>query len=185
MKKIRLFTLVALLITISVSTYADGKHGIRAGFQTSNLYNNGSAKNGINQSFYVGVFKEKKILPLLSLGTGLEYSQIGTNIDSDNKEIFHYLNVPINAKVKLGPLYAVAGASLNFLVSQKLIINGSSSDPLINANWFDIPVFAGAGFQFLMIRIEARYFFGTMSLYDSPLTQYKTQAFQLGLALAI
>jgi len=50
---------------------------------------------------------------------------------------------------------------------------------------FDVPVFAGVGFQILMIRIEARYHWGTMSLYDSTIDPYKTQNFQIGLGIAI
>ena len=78
MKNIRLFTLAVLMIGLSISSYADGKKGIRAGFQTSNLYYDGSGMNDISKSFYVGLFKENKIIPMLHIGSGFEYSQIGS-----------------------------------------------------------------------------------------------------------
>jgi len=185
MKNIRLFTLAVLMIGLSISSYADGKKGIRAGFQTSNLYYDGSGMNDISKSFYVGLFKENKIIPMLHIGSGFEYSQIGSYTDGDNNLTLHYLSVPIYAKFKIGPFYALGGAAANFKVGEKYILKGIEVDPIEEANWFDIPVFAGVGFQFLMLRVEARYHWGTMSLYDGATDAFKTQYFQIGLGVAI
>jgi hypothetical protein len=185
MTKIKLFLLVLFMASISISSFADGKKGIRAGYQMSNFYYNGSGMNDAYGSFYIGIFKEHKIVPMIHIGSGLEYSQLGSYTDNDNKVQMHYLSIPINVKAKLGPFYATLGASASFKVGEKWTIKGIEADPLEKANSFDVPVFVGAGFQFLMFRVEARYHWGTMSLYDNTLNPYKTQNLQLGLALAI
>lgn len=190
MKLFRLFTLAFLLIGLTTSTYAGddggGKFGIRAGYSASNIYN-GSSKMNSNSlgSFYVGFFKEHKIVPMLHFGSGLEYSQLGSMENNDNKITMHYLSIPVNLKFKIGPIYALAGASAAFKVGEKWTLLGTKTDPVVKANWFDVPVHVGLGFQILMLRIEARYHWGTMDLYDSPMEGYKTQALQLGLAVAI
>ena len=190
MKLIRLFTLAFLLIGLNLSTYAGddggGKFGIRAGYSASNIYDGSSPLNSnALGSFYVGFFKEHKIVPMLHFSSGLEYSQIGSMENSNNKITMHYLSIPISFKFKIGPVYALAGASSAFKVGEKWTIAGEKEDPIIKANWFDIPVHVGLGIQILMLRIEARYHWGTMSLYDTPIDGYKTQAFQLGLGIAI
>jgi len=190
MKLLRLFTLAFLLIGLNLSTYANddggGKFGIRAGYSASNLYNGSSPLNSkALGSFYVGIFKEHKIVPMLHFGSGLEYSQIGSMENSDNKITMHYLNIPVNFKFKIGPIYALAGASAAFKIGEKWTIGGEKLDPLVKANWFDVPIHVGLGFQILMLRIEARYHWGTMDLYSAPNDGYKTQAFQLGLGIAI
>ena len=185
MTKIKLLLLVLLMSSISISSFAGGKIGIRAGYQMSNLYYNGSSMNDSYGSFYIGVFKEHKVIPMFHIGSGLEYSQIGSYNDNDNKLVMHYLSIPINVKAKLGPFYATVGASASFKVGEKWTVKGVETDLIEKANVFDVPVFAGVGFQILMIRIEARYHWGTMSLYDDTLNPYKTQNLQLGLAVAI
>ena len=59
--------------------------------------------------FYVGVFKEKRIFPFLHWGTGLEYFQNGAGLADNNKQVIKYLGLPIDLKVKPGPVYALAG----------------------------------------------------------------------------
>ncbi len=189
MKLIRLFTLAFLLIGLTLTSYADGgkKFGIRAGYSASNLYKSSSSlKNDALGSFYVGFFNEQRIVPMLTIGSGLEYSQLGTFQNSDNKITMHYLSLPLTLKFKIGPIYALAGASSSFKVSEKWTVAGSKYTPLESekASWFDLPVHVGLGFQILMLRIEARYHWGTLNLYDAPFDGYKTQALQLGLAIA-
>ena len=191
MKTIQLFVLTLLITGFSFSSYAGGKDdekqlGIRAGYQLSNIYDGSSSlnSNGLS-SFYVGFFREQKVAPLLSFGTGFEYSQIGSMQDSDNKIVMHYLSIPVNFKVKLGPVYALAGASAAFKVADKWTVLGVKTDPIVKANWFDVPVHVGVGVQVLSFRVEARYHWGMLSLYESPLDGYKNQAFQLGVGIAI
>jgi hypothetical protein len=184
MKRSKLLIILLFAIGLSINTYADGDKGIRAGYQTSNIYYDGSSMNDMMSSFYIGITKDMKIIPMVHFGSGLEYSQVGTYIDADNKKTLHYLSIPLNFKLKLGPFYALAGAAANIKVGEKWIIKGSDVDPLVSANGFDIPVFAGIGFKILMFNIEARYHWGTMALYDSPADPYKTQYLQLGVGVS-
>ena len=57
----------ALFIIISSSVQAQKTLGVRAGFQSSSFYKGGSMVPETNSynSFYVGVFKEKKQHPYL------------------------------------------------------------------------------------------------------------------------
>ena len=189
MIKLRLITLATLLIALSLPriAFADGgKIGARAGYQLSNIYKNSSSLNeqALN-SFYIGIFSEHKIVPLLSIGSGLEYSQVGSVDDRHISIKMHYLGVPTYLKLKLGPVYALAGGTLNFKIGEQWELKNEKVDPTGPAKWFDIPVYGGIGVQILIFRIEARYHWGTFSLYDKPLLGYKTQYLQIGVAVAI
>ena len=189
MKNIK-FTLFAILImgfTLTVSADdGKGKKGIRAGFQTSNIYYNGSSLESNLNSFYVGFFKDTKIFPMLHFGTGLEYSQMGTFEDNDNKFVMHYLSIPLNLKLKIGPFYGLGGVAANFKVGEKWTIQGLEATSITKAKNFDVPVYAGLGFKVLMLQIEARYYWGTIDLYENTPTidPYKTQYFQLGVGIS-
>lgn len=164
--------------------------GVRAGWQMSGLYEDGSipAGYGTNSGFYVGFFKDTKIIPLLKLGTGLEYGQVGVVKDSSNynaKRVLHYVAIPIDLKVKLGPVFALAGASLNFRVADVNTVNEQKTDPIFESNVFDIPLFVGAGVKILFITIEARYHWGMLNVIGSG-DQFNnnSQYLQLGAAVS-
>ncbi len=187
MKQFRLILLALLFISISTNTFAGDKFGIRAGWQTSNISLN-SYKN-LN-TFYAGIFKEKKILPLIRFGAGIEYQQSGSEFSTDNIMKLHYISVPLYLKVKLGPLYAVAGGAPSFKIAEtwELETAKESYKDLSDINTFDLPIFAGVGFNILLLRIEARYYWGTMELSNSSASVAsgtKNQYFQLGVGLAI
>ncbi|MCK5856408.1 MAG: outer membrane beta-barrel protein [Bacteroidales bacterium] len=186
MKKISLLLIGVILFAFSFTSIAGGKYGLRGGYQLSNIYNGGNSlnKDPLN-SFYVGMFTEQRIVPMLSFGSGSEYSQIGSMTDNNNKVVMHYLSIPTYLKFKIGPFFAIGGASASFKVYEQHFHTDAIQDPFEKAGWFDIPVYAGVGLQFLMIRIEARYNWGTFNLYDSPNDGYKNQYLQLGLAVAI
>ncbi|MCK5847225.1 MAG: outer membrane beta-barrel protein [Bacteroidales bacterium] len=193
MKQFKLLLVSLLVFGLSFNSFAGDKFGIRAGWQFSNFHNSSSSPaftimDEYLNSFYIGIFKEHKIIPLFRLGGGLEYSQIGSAYDSDNLMKLHYLSLPIYAKIKLGPVYGLLGGAPAFKVGEtwKLDIGADASKELFNANTFDLPVFAGLGFNILMLRIEARYYWGTMDVSGNALfSGYKSQQFQLGLGIAI
>ena len=164
--------------------------GIRAGWQLSGIYEDGSLPSGYgtNSGFYAGFFRDTKIIPLLRLGTGIEYSQVGLVRDSANvdaKRVLHYIAIPIDLKVKLGPVFALAGASLNFRVADVNTVNDQKTDPVFESNVFDIPLFVGAGVKILFITIEARYHWGMLNVIGSG-DQFNnnSQYFQLGAAVS-
>jgi len=132
-------------------------------------------------SFYVGLFKEKKIASILRFGSGLEYFKNGYNINDNLKRELHYLSVPLYLKVKVAFLYATGGTALNFRVSEKLPGN-VLLDPLNNEQtaWFDMPLQLGLGVKILMFSVEARYNWGLFDMYNDSRNQY----FQAGFTVS-
>ena len=185
MKKIYILLIISLVFGFNSSVFAgdDGEKvgGIRFGYHASNFYKDGSViVTDPLQSFYVGFAKEKKIMPMLSFGSGLEYFQNGTQFDSDNKRVLHYLSVPLSLKFKLGPVYALGGFAANFKVAEKVILLGESIDVAEKSEWFDAPAFLGLGAKILFLSVEARYGWGMLEVNDG----YKSQYFQLGLGVS-
>lgn len=175
--KTKIILLFTALLFISTGSFAedddDKVGGIRAGWQYSGLYNSGTILEGTDplNSFYVGFFRENKLFPLLALGTGLEYFQVGV-IDSeldDTSLKLHYISIPIDIRVKLGPVYALGGVAANFKVGEKWKILGEDFTPEddFKAEFFDVPLFLGVGVKIMMIRIEARYHWGMLDTYKS------------------
>ena len=185
MKHIKLLFLALLIIGVSSNTFAGNKFGIRAGWQTSNI----SIGNFSNlYTFYLGVFKEQKIIPFPRFGGGLEYQQSGAKFDANNILKMHYITMPLYLKVKLGPVYALGGGAPSFKIAENWDIEEAHQEykDLANLNTFDFPIFAGVGINILILRIEARYYLGTMEIGQGSITSgTKNQYFQLGLGLAI
>jgi len=159
------------------------KIGIRAGWNYAAMFIDGDQLSGTDRmnSFYVGLFKEKKIVPLLRFGSGLEYFKNGYTINDNLKRELHYLSVPLYLKVKLAFLYATGGTALNFRVSEKLPGN-VLLDPLNNEQtaWFDMPLQLGLGVKILMFSVEARYNWGLFDMYNDSRNQY----FQAGFTVS-
>lgn len=60
----------------------------------------------------VGAFFDKDIIPLLDIRVGIDYSPKGLKVGKDNtynEMRINYLEIPIQAKLKLGPVYALGG----------------------------------------------------------------------------
>lgn len=188
MRRLSTITLILVLLLSAIQSYAgDKKVGIRGGYQVGNLYINGDAMHGNFNTFYVGLFKEVKIIPLLKFGSGLDYYQNGTYKDSDNKINLHYLSVPLYLKVKIGPVFALAGAAANFKVGEKWTFAGNTFTSY-KSKTFDLPVFGGVGVKFAFLTIEARYYYGTMTINDNSLSATNgahNQFLQIGLGVSI
>jgi hypothetical protein len=196
MKNISLILLSAFFVFSFNTTKAGNKEdkhekvgGIRAGWQYSGLYQNGSIQDGYDpmSAFYVGIFKDVKIIPLLRFGIGLEYSQVGlTSSDAniDNAYKLSYLYLPLYLKVKVGPVFALGGVSPSFKVGEKITVAGQSIGLTDNnkANVFDIPVFLGAGLKILFVSVEVRYNWGMLNVYEDP--NAKSQYLQVGAAIS-
>ena len=187
MKKNIMITLVLLSAVQSSFAQDDkpGKIGIRAGYHAAMISIDGdqiAGTVGLN-AFYVGLFKEKKLVPMLRFGSGLEYFQNGFEsnlIDLQRK--LHYLSVPLYLKVKLGPVYATGGTALNFKVAENNKFLDESMDPLSEkSKIFDMPLQLGLGFKILMLSVEARYNWGMLEIND---VGAKNQYLQLGIAVS-
>jgi len=157
--------------------------GIRFGYNASNYYLDGDAwASEAMGSFYAGFFRDNKIASLLHVGTGLEYLKNGVSIDSDNHRDLHYLSIPLNVKLKLGPVFALSGFAPSFKVAERFVEDGNSSKPSDDekAEWFDVPFFVGAGVKLMFITIEARYHWGLLEVMEG----YNARYLQLGLGLS-
>ena len=156
--------------------------GIRVGYHASQYYDAGNAYGDPMQSFYVGLFRDTKIIPLLHFGSGLEYYKNGIKTDDSNMRDLHYLTIPLNLKLKIGPVFALGGFSPSFKVAERITIDGNTEKPTDaqKAEWFDIPLFLGAGVKIWFVSLEARYHWGMMEVTDG----YKAQSFQLGAGIS-
>lgn len=167
MKHFYSLSIFIAIIAISIqSVQAQGKRsiGVRAGYQISGLFEGSDRVAGTSNygSFYVGAFKEIKIIPFLHWGTGLEYCQNGAGLSDDNKQVIKYLGIPVHLKAKLGPVYALVGVQPKVKLSEKIIINDEKTSPTDDqkSNTFDLPAYGGLGFNILIVSIETRYYYG-------------------------
>jgi len=187
MKQIKIIFIAIVLFSISISLSAQNKFGIRGGIQAGNLYNSGTLYDNSLTTFYVGAFKEFKINSIIKFDAGIDFDQNGSLNDSLSIKL-SYISVPLNFRIKLGPVYGIVGAAPSFKIAEKRDFNDQQIDiDKFKSNFFDVPVFVGVGFKVSVIAIEARYYVGTMSINDnaiSGLQDYRNQYLQLGLALS-
>lgn len=181
MKRLLMICLAIAVLSISSNLKAeegpDGR-GIRAGYQNSYLKLDGDKFGSANDGFYIGFFKSNNIIPLLKWDTGLEYYQIGSKSKLGDIKL-HYLNIPLSLRLKLGPVYGLAG------VNGALKLGGSSDFEAIGAgvsdfSTLDAGTHVGLGFKFLMLGVEARYNWGLVNQTDND---YRTEYLQVGAVL--
>lgn len=187
MKRLFIYTISILftgLLSINAQDKGDQIVGIRGGFHSAGLVKDGEKPDTANSlnNFYVGFFREKQIAPLFYWGSGLEYFQNGIKYSNSSKRVLHTISIPVNLKLKLGPIYGLGGAAANFMVSEKIVIgdNSSTPDDSNKSNWFDVPVYVGAGVKILFVSVEARYHWGLIDIKKGYYNRY----FQLGAALS-
>jgi len=169
MKKILFFLFLGFVLIPTEKILADDDDkpfykGIRVGWQQSNFSN---SDWGDLSSFYAGFFGVKKIGlgKLLSFYSGLEFYQIGSQKDNDNKFVISYISVPINLRVKVGPVYGFGGFNPSFKVMDEIIVGGVDASEIIlsngnsipfGVNAFDIGGQVGIGAKFLFLGVEVK-----------------------------
>ncbi|MFI5219891.1 MAG: outer membrane beta-barrel protein [Bacteroidia bacterium] len=157
-------------------------NGIRFGYQHSNLLNNDEdAANNLDR-FYIGFTRQKKLSPLFRLETGLEYMIAGAMITEDSKLELHYITIPLQAHLKIGPFLGTAGLNALFKVAQKMTFGGTKIEVTDEnkATFMDCTADVGLGFKILMITLEARYYYGLVDIKDGWHNNY----YQLGLKVS-
>ncbi len=132
MKKFLLVTLVAVF---AFSYNANAQIGVKLGYsfarQTGEAAKMGTIKLDDYKkslgSFCAGVFFDKDIAPLIDLRLGLDYAPKGVKFEGDNLDIgdskINYLEVPVLAKVKLGPVYGLGGVYAAYAMNGKYSLN--------------------------------------------------------------
>ena len=157
---------IAFLIIIAVcglSQVRAQNFGVKAGYNYSTLSGETSSISTIEglSGFYIGGLVELPISDVLSVQPELIFSRQGVNlrqgiknlsIRTDTSEIrLDYLNIPVMAKVNLGPIFLEGGVQFGFLVSKPKVNSYYSNVYLRNLldkdsyNSFDFGVGAGLG----------------------------------------
>ena len=182
------FSVLLVVFTADVNAQDDKKEervgGIRFGWHQSAYYEDGNAVSDADpmQSFYIGFFKNTKLASLFSFGSGIEYFQNGVNYSGDNKLALHYVSVPLNLNLNIGPVFALSGFAPSLKVAERIVTDGNSVKPTddLKSEWFDIPFYVGAGVKILFITVEARYHWGLLEVNNGLNSRY----FQLGAGLS-
>ena len=159
------------------------KKGAIAGWHYSDILKDGSSLYGGHyNSFFVGFFTNKNLMSsgLLQFNSAIMYYQNGSKENDDNWMRLHYLNIPLSLKVKIGPVYAFAGASGAIKLGGENHSAGVKTN-VSEINTWDAGVHGGIGVKFWILGAEAKYTWGLVDLNDG----YKSQYLQLGLLLYI
>ncbi|WP_186756943.1 porin family protein [Echinicola salinicaeni] len=94
--------------------------GIRLGWNYPEMHDISSDRNS---GFHAGFYKKIKLLGLLGVEPGIQYSQKGGEIDdmgTKGVERLHYIDVPVLVRLGFLPLINVfAGPQASFLVARK------------------------------------------------------------------
>lgn len=168
--KIRYRTIIGLVFLLFVSSaFAQKHYGIRLGYQSSVMMKDSKKYGGHLDAYYASFYRDTKVFPFLFMNTGLDYMRMGAEIDNMDYTI-DYLGVPLGLKCKIGPLYALGGAAINFKISEK-------DNPFEDkAKWYDAKTFAGGGINILFFTLEAKYIWGLTHIHDG----ITNDGFQLG-----
>jgi hypothetical protein len=166
MKQKRLVALYAVLFVLlfSGTSYSQG-FGFKAGYNLSNLgglTNQANVKDAKSLSgYHAGLFGQVKIA-IITLQLDAVYSTQGaTVIDASNAETKYennYVNLPLVAKVNLGPIFVLGGLQYGILTSSK--INGVKDDNGVFFEKSDLAIPLGVGINIKKVTVEGRYNLG-------------------------
>jgi len=189
----RKIVLLIIMAVCGLSQVRGQDFGVKAGYNYSTFSGETSSLSTIEglSGFYIGGLVELPISNVLSIQPELIFSRQGVDlrqglknlsIRTDTSEIrLDYLNIPVMAKVNLGPLFLQGGVQFGFLVSKPEIGNyianvriGSLLDK-DSYNSFDFGVGAGLGFNLnRRLFVEARYTHSLTNVFDPNDNLFKT-----------
>ena len=173
---------IAFLIIIAVCGFSQVRaqnFGVKAGYNYSTLSGETSSISTIEglSGFYIGGLVELPISNVLSIQPELIFSRQGVDlrqglknlsIRTDTSEIrLDYLNIPVMAKVNLGPIFLEGGVQFGFLVNKPKVDSYIANVYLRNLldkdsyNSFDFGVGAGLG-----VKLNQRFFVETRYTYS-------------------
>lgn len=174
--------LIVLLLETPLWAQDDEKkeraHGIRAGWHYSDL--GGKENFDPRSGWYAGVYHNWLKAPLISASIGVEGNSAGA-VSGDTEVRLAYVGVPLNGRLKVGPVYFDLGLDAAFKVSEKWLVDGESVDlgDEVEGESFDFLGHAGAGLRFFKLGLEARYRYAFTEVYEG----YRNQGLQVGLVL--
>lgn len=167
-KQLIIITAFACAMLISTHSYSQFRLGVKAGYNSASL---GGLKDVANvkeakslSGYHAGVFGQFKIA-IVTLQVDAVYSAQGAKwTDSSNAEHTYennYLNIPIVAKLKLGPIAFLGGVQYGFLIDSAIDGVADDSGRFQNDD-FSIPV--GVAFNLSRLMLEARYNVGVSNV---------------------
>ena len=170
MKKILLISVLLMSTSIAICQDDDEDdnrlNSIRLGYQLSNLVNSDEDAAANLNSFYIGYTRQKRLGGIFRLETGLEYMMGGAKITDSTKWQLHYLVLPVQLHLKLGPFIGTAGLNADFKIKEKVTVAGNEVD--INddnkSTFMDCTADLGVGFKIWFLTLEARYYYGLVDI---------------------
>ena len=194
------YLLIAMLLMTFGAVQTHAQLGLKLGYNFAKISGidvvPGYSEKSLN-NIQGGVFYEKGLIPLLGLRIGLDYSPKGSKEvkGSDyDQTTFNYLELPLLAKVKLGPMYALGGFygayALNGKSKFSLAGQTQNSDfdfDKSKVKRFDYGMKFGAGLQFgvgpIHIFAQADYSFGLQNISKTSGQNYKNNV--IGVAAGV
>ena len=190
----RKIVLLIIMAVCGLSQVRGQDFGVKAGYNYSTFSGDTSSLSTIEglSGFYIGGLVELPISNVLSIQPELIFSRQGValrqgleksgiRIEINNADIrLDYLNIPVMAKVNLGPLFLQGGVQFGFLVSKPKVnrLTNTSLFPLLDKdsyNSFDFGVGAGLGFNLnRRLFVEARYTHSLTNVFDPNDNLFKT-----------
>lgn len=207
---------IAFLIIIAVCGFSQVRaqnFGVKAGYNYSTFSGETSSISTIEglSGFYIGGLVELPISNMLSIQPELIFSRQGVDlrqglknlsIRTDTSEIrLDYLNIPVMAKVNLGPIFLEGGVQFGFLVNKPKMDSYIANVYLRNLldkdsyNSFDFGVGAGLGVKLNQhFFVETRYTYSLTNVFDpndkhfkssliSDGDNFKNSVFSIGLGM--
>ena len=127
---------------------------------------------------------EQKIVPsfrtqsgLLFVRNGFVAEEAGVNVETR----LDYIQIPVIAKVKVGPVYGLGGITGGYRVGATSVVNDVKTKlKKENLNRLDFGAQVGFGFKVLFFGIEGRYNWGLSNVSKVEGQDFKNKYFQLG-----
>lgn len=193
---------IAFLIIIAVCGFSQVRaqnFGVKAGYNYSTFSGETSSISTIEglSGFYIGGLVELPISNMLSIQPELIFSRQGVDlrqglknlsIRTDTSEIrLDYLNIPVMAKVNLGPIFLEGGVQFGFLVNKPKVDSYIANVYLRNLldkdsyNSFDFGVGAGLGVKLNQhFFVETRYTYSLTNVFDPNDKHFKSSLISEG-----
>ena len=183
----RKIVLLIIMAVCGLSQVRGQDFGVKAGYNYSTFSGETSSFSTIEglSGFYIGGLVDLPISDVLSIQPELIFSRqgvalrqeikgFGLNVSINNADIrLDYLNIPVMAKVNLGPLFLQGGVQFGFLVGKPEVsryITNVRVGTLLDKdsyNSFDFGVGAGLGFNLnRRLFVEARYTHSLTNVFD-------------------
>ncbi|RPD46221.1 PorT family protein [Hymenobacter sediminis] len=164
-----------LFAALLLAASAHAQLGIKAGINGAVLNGDelGSTSTKYKTYYHAGIFYEADLIGPISIQPELLYSLQGGSFKDalgnyDAK--LHYLNLPILAKVTVGPVFVEAGPQFGFLVSKDasgdVNVSSSGNGPYSSYKRGDLSLCAGAGLKLGYFLVGGRFNAGVNDIND-------------------